>query len=175
MRDDYGDPDVVEVRQVFNDQLQARKWEHKVLRRMRVVKNSNWLNKTDNKSIDPGCAGSAHRGLTYIQKYGEEKSDKLKQAIAKANQTRERVPWKEKYPGIPFRKTKTPAWNRGVPRTEEEKRKIGGQRAKMKKESIEKMALTKIGRHWYVNTKTGKTSCLFDTDVSDDWKRGRKL
>jgi hypothetical protein len=30
-----GEPDVVEVRQVFDDSFQAREWEHKVIRRMR--------------------------------------------------------------------------------------------------------------------------------------------
>ena len=54
----YGEPDVIEVRQTFNDSLQARKWEHKVLRRMRVVKNDRWLNKTD--KIFPYRGGTHH-------------------------------------------------------------------------------------------------------------------
>ena len=48
----YADPDVIEVRQTFNDSLQAREWEHKVLRRLGVIQNSRWLNKTNNKSFE---------------------------------------------------------------------------------------------------------------------------
>ena len=46
-REEHGEPDVIEVRQTFNDSLQAREWEHKVLRRLGAVKSERWLNKTD--------------------------------------------------------------------------------------------------------------------------------
>ena len=49
-REEHGEPDVIEVRQTFNDSLQAREWEEKVLRRMGVVKNNCWLNKSDRAS-----------------------------------------------------------------------------------------------------------------------------
>lgn len=49
----HGNPDIVEVRKTFSTPGQARAWEHKVLRRMRVVESTIWLNKTDNKSIAP--------------------------------------------------------------------------------------------------------------------------
>jgi hypothetical protein len=44
---------VIEVRQVFNDSPQAREWEYKVLRRLRVDRNERWLNKGMGKSIPP--------------------------------------------------------------------------------------------------------------------------
>jgi len=50
-REQYGEPDVVEIRRVFKNQDSARVWEHKVLKRMKVIKNSKWLNQTDNVSI----------------------------------------------------------------------------------------------------------------------------
>lgn len=44
-RKTYGEPDVIEVRQTFNDSLQAREWEEKVIRRIDAVKSDRWLNK----------------------------------------------------------------------------------------------------------------------------------
>ncbi len=41
-----------EIRKEFNSKKKACEWEHKVLRRMKVLKNPDlWLNRTDNKSI----------------------------------------------------------------------------------------------------------------------------
>jgi hypothetical protein len=48
-REDHGEPDVIEVRQTFNDSLQARDWERKVIRRMNAVQDDRWLNR-----IEPG-------------------------------------------------------------------------------------------------------------------------
>jgi hypothetical protein len=47
----YGEPDVISIRQTFDCIDSARLWEHKVLRRLKVVKNEKWLNQTDNMSI----------------------------------------------------------------------------------------------------------------------------
>lgn len=58
MRADYGDPDVIEVRQTFNDSLQAREWEMTVLRRLRVLETDRWLNKTDRPC--PTMLGKKH-------------------------------------------------------------------------------------------------------------------
>lgn len=47
----YGDPDVIQIRRKFLTKIEALNWEHKVLKRMKVIKKENWLNKTDNKAI----------------------------------------------------------------------------------------------------------------------------
>jgi hypothetical protein len=44
---------IFEIRKTFKTQKQAREWEHKVLRRMKVIYRDDFLNLTDNKSIDP--------------------------------------------------------------------------------------------------------------------------
>ena len=44
-RKEHGEPDVIEIRQTFNDSLQAREWEEKVLRRLNAVKDERWLNR----------------------------------------------------------------------------------------------------------------------------------
>ena len=42
-----GEPDIVQVRRVFESKDQAIQWEHKVLRRLQVVSRSDFLNKHD--------------------------------------------------------------------------------------------------------------------------------
>lgn len=48
LREDIGEPDVVQVRKVFVSQEDARNWETKVIRRMGAVESEKWLNQTDN-------------------------------------------------------------------------------------------------------------------------------
>lgn len=66
---EHGVPSVREIRRTFKNTIQARVWEERVLKRMKVVGNDRWLNKTDNKSIAPlygkdhphyGKTGDAH-------------------------------------------------------------------------------------------------------------------
>jgi hypothetical protein len=63
----HGLPDIVQIRKTFNDVGKARFWEHKVLRRMKVVKSEKWLNQTDNKSIAPRIGKLNH----MFGKFGE--------------------------------------------------------------------------------------------------------
>lgn len=56
----YGNPDIVQIRKVFASKDEARKWEHKVLRRMKAMHRSDFLNETDNISIS--CE-SAYKGV----------------------------------------------------------------------------------------------------------------
>ena len=52
IRNLYGEPDVIQVRKVFKDDISARTWEYKVLKRLNVEKKNKWLNKrVDCKSI----------------------------------------------------------------------------------------------------------------------------
>lgn len=50
--EEYGDPDHIEVRKTFCDSFEARLWENRVLKKLKVLSKENWLNKTDNISID---------------------------------------------------------------------------------------------------------------------------
>lgn len=55
----HGEPDIKEIRKTFNNStkiIDAQEWEHRVLKRLKVIKRTDWLNKTDNKafySTDP--------------------------------------------------------------------------------------------------------------------------
>ncbi len=43
-REEYGEPDIVEVRKTFSTKEEAIEWEQKVLKRLKVKKNDKWLN-----------------------------------------------------------------------------------------------------------------------------------
>jgi hypothetical protein len=44
---------IFEIRKTFKTQQQARNWENKVLRRMKVIHRNDFLNETDNISTNP--------------------------------------------------------------------------------------------------------------------------
>ena len=46
-----GNPDVVEIRRIFKDKNSAKSWEEKVIRRIKAIKNPNWLNMGNNNSF----------------------------------------------------------------------------------------------------------------------------
>jgi hypothetical protein len=56
----YGLPNIIQVRKTFTTTKKARLWEHKVLRRMAVIKLDKWLNRTDNQSIEPQFGQKNH-------------------------------------------------------------------------------------------------------------------
>ena len=48
LRKEYGEPDIIEIRKLFESKEAARKWETEVIRRLNMVKSDVWLNQTDN-------------------------------------------------------------------------------------------------------------------------------
>lgn len=81
---EHGKPDIVQIRRVFKTVDQARTWEHQVLRRLDVVNSEIWLNRTDNRAIQP-MPGSTNPMYGKIGKkhhrYGVKLSDKTKKKI----------------------------------------------------------------------------------------------
>lgn len=63
-----------EIRKVFSSEELCRKWEHKVLRRLKVVSNPMFLNKTDNIAFSKEAASRGRLNRTV--------SEKQKEAIA---------------------------------------------------------------------------------------------
>jgi len=59
-REQNGEPDVIRVRKTFDDSQKARDWESKVIDRIGMVENNNWLNLTNgtNKFYHEGPRGS---------------------------------------------------------------------------------------------------------------------
>lgn len=87
--EENGNPDIIEIRKEFDNKEKAMLWEHKVLRRLKVISKEKWLNKTDNIAIDyhgmkhntiPGMLASKEKlsGKSYEEIYGVEKALELK-------------------------------------------------------------------------------------------------
>ena len=64
---EHGDPDIREIRKIFNKMDSARSWEHRVLRRMKVIHRKDFLNKTDNISIAPLYGKDNPSSRLYVQ------------------------------------------------------------------------------------------------------------
>lgn len=67
----------VEIRRTFSNSLKARLWETKVLKRLKAATRSDFINKTDNISIDPACASKSMKGRcgTRHPAYGRHRPD----------------------------------------------------------------------------------------------------
>lgn len=76
----YGEPDVVEVRQTFNDILQAREWESKIIRRLNCVRDIRWLNKHDPRGLFYNDGSKA-----ICEKISESLKGKLKSSEHRKN------------------------------------------------------------------------------------------
>jgi hypothetical protein len=48
IREKYGDPDIIKIRKIFNDPEKARKHEHALIKRAKLVENENYLNLSNN-------------------------------------------------------------------------------------------------------------------------------
>ena len=44
IREEFGEPDVIQVRRLFTDKDEAGRWERRVISRINAVKSDNWLN-----------------------------------------------------------------------------------------------------------------------------------
>lgn len=71
-RKQHGEPDIIEIRRTFDTKEAARKWEHKVLRRMKITTDRRWLNITDNISIKHP---PDHQKGEKNSMYGRKRSD----------------------------------------------------------------------------------------------------
>lgn len=103
----YGQPDIVKIRKIFSSGESCRIWEHKVLKKLKVVTDDKWLNKTDNVSIDyqKGIEG-AKKAADKIRgkKQSEEHLHKRRQALmghTVSSETRKKISESRKDKNIP--------------------------------------------------------------------------
>lgn len=85
----YGKPDIIQIRKTFENKNKARLWEEKVLRKMKVVEKDNWLNKSNNKSID--LKFSTHYGEKngmFGKKHSEESKIKMKRKFTEEHKAK---------------------------------------------------------------------------------------
>jgi hypothetical protein len=78
----HGDPDIVQVRKLFTEVNKARLWEETVLRRMKVINDDKWLNKTSNRSFAP--------------MYGKDNPMKRPDVVAKHQRIINSIEWQTK-------------------------------------------------------------------------------
>jgi len=89
MREFFGEPDIIQIRTMFDDISKAREHEHKILRRLQVLKNDKWLNNTTNKAFSNNNNASLFLDPVKKQKWYENvckaaRSDR-KRAVAREN------------------------------------------------------------------------------------------
>lgn len=65
-----GNPDLIQIRKIFKSTEKARQWEHTVLRRLKVKDRNDFLNLTDNISIESDACKRGQRKVDY-KKVGE--------------------------------------------------------------------------------------------------------
>jgi len=134
----YGNPSFIQIRKIFDDVSKARNWEHKVLRRLNVINETKWINKSDAISIPSQC-GEKHyaygvgfskehreklskiRSVNYKGEgnpfYGKTHNDEARQLMSAA--TKSRTGWSHKE----STKKKISESNKGNPKTESQKLK----------------------------------------------------
>lgn len=78
-RIELGEPDVIQVRRIFESAETAIKWESKVLRRLNVLQSNNWLNRTINCKI---MSGPGKLNPMYGKRHSNKTIEKLKKAAA---------------------------------------------------------------------------------------------
>lgn len=119
----FGEPDVVQVRRLFNDQDKARQWEAKVCRRLNVKGSPKWLNRHngDGKFMCKGHTEETRIKLSIANK-GRKVSDEAKERIGALNrgknlsaETRQKL--------SKSRKGK-PSPTKGIPMSEEQRAKM---------------------------------------------------
>lgn len=99
-RSQHGNPDIIEVRRVFDAADAARLWETRVLRKMCVLRNDRWINRTDNISIDPSLAAHGKsRGKVRSEEFKLKVSSSLK-GRSKTQETKDKISNAFKYKSL---------------------------------------------------------------------------
>jgi hypothetical protein len=69
IRSIHGEPDIIQIRKVFDCPNKAYDWETKVLKRGRFSKNPKWINKSDNNGR------FSHIGSTFTEEHRKKLSN----------------------------------------------------------------------------------------------------
>lgn len=160
-RKENGEPDIIEIRKTFDDVFKARIWESKVLKKMGVVEKNEWLNKTDNISINPTTiSDESHRKSVFNRKANNNYKNK-KLSLLNKLKTGDKNPSKKKEvreklsvaksgsnnPMYGITGEKHPRWNKSG---------------------------ASLGKKWYYNPITGKTKYFIENQQPINFILGRK-
>jgi hypothetical protein len=141
-REDFGEPDIIQVRKTFEDRTKALLWEEKVLSRMNVIGDEKWINKTNNKAICPVAAG-VWKGRKRIH------SEETKQKLSEYSTGKTRGPHSEET------KKKIGLGNKGKIVSEESRKRISESAKKRKRKPHSEETKRKI-RESNIRTKALK-------------------
>ena len=75
---------IFEIRKIFKTTKQARMWEHKVLRRLKVIHRNDFLNLTDYISVNPIYLSKLNSGKGNPM-YGKKLSKERKKELSRLN------------------------------------------------------------------------------------------
>ena len=148
---------IFEIRKTFKTQQEAINWENKVLKRMKVIYRNDFLNLTNNKSIDPNYLSKIMMGKRnnfYGKKHTKETIEKLRLYNTGKN---------------------NPMY--GKQRTEEVKQKLrlANLGKKHTKESIKKMRIASTGKNNAMYGKKGKLAPNYGNKYSKETKEKIRL
>jgi len=107
MREEHGEPDLIDIRQTFANANDATAWEHKVINKLRLHLRDDYLNQACWPSVDN--KGEKH----YL--YGKTHSE---ETISKMSEDRKGKPKSEEH------KNKIAESMKGKPKSEEHKRNM---------------------------------------------------
>jgi hypothetical protein len=79
-RKERGEPDIIQIRKIFDDAKSAYLWETKVLKRLKVTNSDRWLNRSDNHSIRTDVS-SEERKKWFTAETSKKMSDSRKKWI----------------------------------------------------------------------------------------------
>lgn len=121
-----GEPDIIQIRKIFDNQDKARIWEQKVLQRMKVIHKDDWLNKTDHISI-PSMIGDLNpmARKDVIEKHRQKLlTDEYKNNMKKIVTGRKHSEKTKKKMSKSAKKSGVGLWNKNKPKKEETKKKM---------------------------------------------------
>ena len=83
---------IFEIRKTFKKAEQALNWEHKILKKLKVIYRDDFLNLSDNKSINPDFLSKINKGKNnpwYNKKHTKESIEKIRSAGLNRKHTEE--------------------------------------------------------------------------------------
>jgi len=85
LRQQHGDPDIIQVRRTFDSRERAILWEQKVLRRMEVLNSPRWVNQNIAGAINIATQSTEHvRKRTENKKHNPRQREIALMALQKA-------------------------------------------------------------------------------------------
>lgn len=149
IREELGEPDVIQIRKIFSSIETAKAWETKVLRRLKVISKDKWINESVGKPIGGWNEGTRHsektktklRNIFLGKSLSFETKDKIRLAMKQRKLTDEH-------------KTKIALAHKG----------------KKKNINIEKIRKERVGRKLWTD---GINEIFSFICPGDGWTRGR--